>query len=330
MRKANYSCILCSSSQRHPFIRKDYYTYVRCADCGLIYLNPRPLPEELSVYYNRDYLVNPTIYLRGRRDAEELLDYIECYRDKKGCLLEIGSSYGLFLDVARKRGWNVKGVEISKKAVLFAKREFHLDVFEGVLANSPFAQKSEQDVISAWHFLEHLPDPLEELKLMYRALKPGGLLVVLVPNINSLDFLWFGKFWGWISPPAHIYLFSPKTICALLKKVGFKVVEVRTGRWKAYNFLSQILLVGFVFLPLILLIDMRQKYKRQTSPQTGFQISKSSRLKRAFVRLYNFACRVAFHISEATEQFSPIFKPFRRMVCTRLRGPEILVVAERG
>jgi len=131
----------------------------------------------------------------------------------------------------RDHGWEVKGVEPNKFAAAYAQKELRLDVFPGTLEEASF-QNATFDSITLWDVLEHVQNPMATLKEAHRILKPGGLLVISLPNPSSIEARLFGSHWvGW-ERPRHLFLFTPQLIEAYLQKNGFELdgIESFNGR----------------------------------------------------------------------------------------------------
>jgi heptosyltransferase-2 len=150
-------------------------------------------------------------------------------------ILEIGCSYGFFLDAARRQGWKVDGVELGEYAGKYAREELGLPVRTGTLFDLPQEYGACFAAIVAWHVLEHEPDPLGLLNRAHELLRPGGIIGLRVPNMESWVARLAGPHWQWLSPPEHIYLFSAHTLSRLLTKAGFEVVLTDSARGPAHN-----------------------------------------------------------------------------------------------
>jgi len=172
----------------------------RCPDCGLVYCQPRPDGPTLGRMYD-----DPDYYTHGYNLGVETQNYFERKQELleqydrevevlsgevggTGALLELGSAGGFFLEAARRRGWRVKGVELSPPAARYSKEELGLEVWEGLLEDAPFEAQSF-DVVVADNVLEHTTDPLQVLKDLGDLLRPGGHALIVVPTyVNSLYF----------------------------------------------------------------------------------------------------------------------------------------------
>jgi|WetSurMetagenome_2_1015567.scaffolds.fasta_scaffold00525_6 SAM-dependent methyltransferase len=201
------------------------FSYRRCGRCGLVYLHPQPDFGCLRDIYAGsaecavDAGIDPTgeeIIHRSRFAGE--LDRIEELKSP-GCILDIGSAWGFFLDVARKRGWKTWGVELSHEASGYARSRFGLDVFDGKLSEARFPE-SHFDVVTLWHVLEHIPDPLAELEEIRRIIRNDGLLVISVPTLQSASES------SSDATPLHLFYFDGATLTALVRKAGFRVLQI--------------------------------------------------------------------------------------------------------
>jgi SAM-dependent methyltransferase len=151
----------------------------------------------------------------------------------RGRLLDFGCGGGAYLDRMNKLGWQVTGLDTSPVAVARIRRDRGLQALVGSLPH-PQLERGSFDVITMWHSLEHVHEPLEVLKAAHALLSPGGKLLVAVPNIDSLAFRWFGMAWYALDLPRHLTHFSPQTLPLMLERAGFRprpVQMVRHGNW---------------------------------------------------------------------------------------------------
>jgi len=226
----NIRCCICGGGETGPFLEMDGFHYSRCRKCGLVYQNPRPMFGDLRKRYSGDYfqyeLENQENFFNlmklGLRDIrfEKF-----CRNGKQGerRFLDIGCATGFLLDHVKKLGWGAKGVEICKPSVEYARRTFGLDVFLGTLEEASFPDGCF-DVVHFSHVIEHVPEPKAMLLEVRRVLKDDGHVIVTTPNVGG----WHARFAGrnWRSAiPDHIYLFSIRTLRALLEITGFRVIR---------------------------------------------------------------------------------------------------------
>lgn len=203
------------------------FTLVKCNNCGLIYVNPRPSKDEMYEFYpfwpGEKVFFHPdiNIYTRQRTKLNLLKKYIN---NKTGEVLDVGTGSGEFLELMKNKGWRVFGVEYAKTTSAYARENLHLNVLTKDLLETNF-QSSYFDLVTLWDSLEHLYSPKETLIEINRILKDDGLLVVSIPNIDNLAAMMFKNFW-YTNVPRHLYQFSPKAIKLLLKKANFKTFRI--------------------------------------------------------------------------------------------------------
>jgi len=233
------SCNLCSSNETETYLRVKEWTLVRCRQCGLICLNPRPSTCELPELYTSEYFTqvisSDSIDLPTDERGIEARIWSQALRVRRvgqyasppGRLLDIGCGPGYFLACAAREGWDVQGIDISRWAVDYAKEHLGLDVQVGTPDRIDELWHNDFDVITLFHLLEHLPDPLETLQAIKGALRDKGIIVITVPNMGGFEARYYGKSWRGLSIPYHLYHFTPVTITQMLGKAGFNVLTVR-------------------------------------------------------------------------------------------------------
>jgi SAM-dependent methyltransferase len=140
----------------------------------------------------------------------------------RGRYLDVGCGSGSALGVAAALGWSVAGVEVDRAAAQKARR-FSRRVHTGDLLEAPFAP-GEFDVVTAFHVLEHVPDPVAAVRRMLEWLAPGGLLVLEVPNAGGLGARLFGRAWSGLELPRHLSHFTPATLERLVASAGGRLV----------------------------------------------------------------------------------------------------------
>jgi len=216
-----------------------HHAIVQCLNCGLIYSNPRWDDSELMDSYEA---VEDPLYLQEREGRvltfEQHLHPLEKITGRAGGrkLLDVGCYIGVFLEIAARHGWDAWGVEPSEWAAEQAKR-LGLNVMHGTLATANLPETSF-DVVTLWDVIEHLSDPMAEIRRVYCALKPGGLIVIHTMDIDSLFAHVMGPRWPWLME-MHIYYFSQRTMAAMLRKAGFQVIRSGPhGRFQTLGYLG--------------------------------------------------------------------------------------------
>jgi len=228
------ACILCGSCNREIMQSCGRWTIYRCTGCGLGVLDPQPRKEELSALYDREYFASQ--YDTGvEPDSPEFnrwLDLLEhrvrFFRrlKRRGRLLDIGCGNGYFLALCRKRGYEVRGTDVSAWAAGYASSKLGIEVTVAETEDLAFPPESF-DIVTMWHTLEHMRKPDELLSNISRWLKRDGILVIEVPNYAGTDARHDGEGWiGW-QVPFHLYHFTPDALAKLLEKKGFRIVKFK-------------------------------------------------------------------------------------------------------
>jgi 2-polyprenyl-3-methyl-5-hydroxy-6-metoxy-1,4-benzoquinol methylase len=239
------SCDNCSS-KAFTIVWNDitYWEYegifriVKCTKCDLLYLHPRPSAKEISKYYpkesywGRDVTKEKNVFnfIRERENAFSPIYDIILKRKNTGAILDIGAGTGLFLSKFKDLGWKVDGVEFSKEAASFAKKAFKIGLKTGDFLEYKFPRNT-YDVVTLNMALEHLYKPKETLMNLYEIVKENGLLVITVPNLNSVGVKLFKKNWRALDVPKHLYHFTEPSLKNMVKGAGFTVTGTNHWYW---------------------------------------------------------------------------------------------------
>lgn len=204
---------------------EDDFTLVTCNDCGLIFLNPRPDAGELAEHYDEGYREwqAPTSGFTSffRRAGVRRKVAAVAGEAGRGRVLDVGCGYGDFLAEAARSGFETFGTELDFDQADRAARASGAQVKAGTLESCGFPPSSF-DVITMWHVLEHLPDPVGSLKAASELLKPGGAIVVAVPDAGSRAARFFKEYWAGYDMPRHLMDFSAPVLEATLRRAGFQ------------------------------------------------------------------------------------------------------------
>jgi SAM-dependent methyltransferase len=151
-----------------------------------------------------------------------------------GRLLELGSAYGFFLELAGCY-WQVKGIDIALEAARYARESLGLDVISGDFLSVPDEPESF-DLICMWDTIEHLTQPVRVIERAARWLRPGGILAMTTGDIDSLLARLQRKKWRLIHPPTHLFYFSPATLGQAVEGAGLKLLEIsHVGYCRSYQ-----------------------------------------------------------------------------------------------
>jgi len=156
-----------------------------------------------------------------------MMPAIEKYSSPPGRVLDIGCYLGVFLDVARRRGWQTVGVEPSAWAAQRTREQGH-QVINAPLRRSNLPAASF-DLITLWDVIEHLHDPLGQLREIHSLLRPGGAFALTTMDTGSLYAKMCGRRWPWYMR-MHLYYFTRGTLARMLEEAGFEVLEIARAR----------------------------------------------------------------------------------------------------
>jgi len=229
------ACALCGAQSYDLFQQADGpYRVVQCKQCTLVYVDPLPPRTELEQHYDEDYYSEWISSQRVPRERlwQNRLDALLQY-NQNGRLLDVGCGDGTFLRFAREAGFEVYGTEISLYAGERLEKLYEIPVFMGALHEAEYPSEYF-DVVTLYHVIEHVDDPVRYLSETHRILKTGGLLVVACPNVKSYVFnlaylLYKGKRFQLFSTndkEIHLYHFSAQTLTMLLKNNGFSLLSL--------------------------------------------------------------------------------------------------------
>ena len=175
--------------------------------------------------YNDDYFKDRNNTDKRRIKTFELEKKFIFKFIKEGKLLDVGCSTGIFLEVAKEKGLDVYGIELSKwsykKSKIITGNVYNKELEKCMFKNNFF------DIVTMWDVLEHLTDPNIELKEIHRILKKDGNLIITTPNINSFFSRLTKRNW-WAIMRMHLFYFSPNTITKLLNNNKFNVIQIKS------------------------------------------------------------------------------------------------------
>ena len=209
------------------------FVVVECEGCGLIRLYPFPDPADLATYYPENYWFEPEPSTAARLEEIYrrfvLRDHVHFVRDAlrdtvPGPVLDVGCGGALFGRLLRESGRPTVGLDFSHQAARIGWHTNGVPVTVGDFPSTPFAP-STFAAVTMFHVLEHLYEPSAYVETAVRCLKPGGKLIVQVPNAACWQFLLFGESWNGIDVPRHLIDFRDRDIDLLLDRNGFEVLR---------------------------------------------------------------------------------------------------------
>jgi len=251
--RMSVNCPLCASGKVNWLTNKLRFSLeadvYRCGECGLVFLDQSSFDFPDDFYesqYHQTYLTHidpdmlePEKHFNKMKKATAIwIDRVREQLDGTERLLDIGCSTGHLLDGVRKSAAQVHGQELNRQEIDFCRKTLGLDVSDQPLAER-FAADSV-DVVTLIFVLEHIGEPLDFLKEIHRVLKPGGKLIIVVPNIMDplLSFFDIPKFTEFYYCIEHLYYYSPATLRTLLGKAGFEGEPVGVQEYPISNHLN--------------------------------------------------------------------------------------------
>jgi SAM-dependent methyltransferase len=245
-------CPVCEGDRASLRYRITRFEILDCEACGLVYLWPPPGPDEIRAMFSQ-------LYTTGEGSVPELRSYygfcyddapanplVQCYerwldalerQRAPGTLLDVGCGTGLFLAVARRRGWQPHGIDECEEALRHARTHFGLEVWHGEFA-ALAASGRRFDAITGWDVIEHAREPVALLRSARACLAPGGVVGLSTPNQRSILDLVAGALYrlsgGRFTAPLekfyieqHFLYYTPRTLADSLARAGLEPVELR-------------------------------------------------------------------------------------------------------
>lgn len=239
---------MCSSKNIEIRLTRGKLRIGQCMACGLVQVVPMPTAGEIAALYHEDlehfepYMEQISVHREYFKN--ELQSVIRACRgdrswyshktktdsrlrgnDKK--LLDIGCAMGILLEEAKKAGFNVQGIDISRDAVLYCRKK-KLDVFTGTLASVGKKLKNNSyDVVTAFEIIEHEQQSLAMMTRVHEILKYGGIAIITTPNYDSFWRKIMGRWWVGYRHPEHVTFWNAASLTSLFKRAGFSHIEIR-------------------------------------------------------------------------------------------------------
>jgi SAM-dependent methyltransferase len=236
-------CPICGSGEtrfafngftnRDPSDRKVWPVY-ECVKCGHAWIHPQPSAEELSHYYSASYEAYDEKHGAVAGDTEVIekawadgeFRHIPIPAGKR--VLDFGCGGGYFLNICRQLGATVEGIELSPHGAALTRKQ-GISVFQGTIEQFLAARGDQRfDVITSFHVLEHVPDPVATLEGLSSLLTSDGTMTIAVPNATSVSARRVRTEWHSTDLPFHIHQFSPSSLRAAAERAGLRIRELRT------------------------------------------------------------------------------------------------------
>ena len=237
------TCILCGMESNRTVFEDERLVAIQCLGCGLV----RQLDygaalakahgaavEGEKYYYKHETKIAevPSKVVR----TSDMLEKIESELRPKAPVLDVGCGNGEFMNALQERGLRVVGVEPNLRKTQYARKRYSLNVVNALYTEGLFSPESF-DVITFIQVLEHVENPIEILAGAHKHLRQGGYLVIEVPGYHNPRFLLYRmtKRQAIVKRdfiPTHNYYYTRKTLCKVVERVGFHVLEATTGRYR--------------------------------------------------------------------------------------------------
>jgi len=242
------NCPICNSPKITTFIttsaqmhsNQEIFNFDQCANCQLVFLNPRVDLDDLKNYYTSHYLPYRGSEAWGTFEklvegSQQKLDRKRVQRAKDVCsisseslILDVGCGKPSFLKTCKEKlNCKTMGIDFSDEGWKDQRDQFEgLDLQVAEIKDLP--SNLHPDLITMWHYLEHDYTPLENLIYLKKISKPATKLIIEIPNFDSTSRKKYGENWAGWHTPRHISLFSPNNIELLLNKSGWNVSLILT------------------------------------------------------------------------------------------------------
>jgi SAM-dependent methyltransferase len=286
---------LCQCDAKADFkFRLREFNFFDCPQCSLRFVSPRYLASDI---YDNDYFEGASHgfgFTNYEEDKIASQEYLRKYlkwiralsRAKSEKLLDVGAANGYFVDLANKSGFSALGLEISQSAVDWAVK-LERPVIQGTLET--LNNGIVYDVVTALDVLEHVPDPLNFLKIVRTKISDDGIVLINVPYAGSAFSKISGKRWHAYLPPEHWMYFNKKSLGRILEMAGFKVI--------AFRVISKSFTFGYIYMTIA------------NSPQIPMTIRKSLKFINNFIPLYRVKLKVYLPLFD---NLTVIAKPVRK------------------
>lgn len=218
-------------------ITGESFALVKCTKCELVFTNPRPNEENLPKYYDADdyishsnkpnNLINFIYKIVRNYTISRKVSLVKKYTSGKA-ILDYGCGTGEFLQSCQKQGFNSYGFEPSSSASRQAEEK------NITLVKDLKKLKEKVDVITAWHVIEHVSELKKTIKILQKKLNNDGVMLIAVPNLNSLDSQIYGEYWAALDVPRHLYHFTQETFGKLIAKTKLTLVETIPMHFDSY------------------------------------------------------------------------------------------------
>jgi 2-polyprenyl-3-methyl-5-hydroxy-6-metoxy-1,4-benzoquinol methylase len=231
-------CNICGSENiYHYHTAGEKVNIYRCKNCSIQFMNPQYSDQYLKEYYS-DYIIDepeweePLVYCHNY-----YLSIVEKYV-QKGRLLDVGAGKGYLLEAAIGRGWETEGYDIDLELTKKLNKKYNVNIYCGDF-ESAISGNEAYSAVTLHQVIEHIKNPLPYLKKIHQILKPAGILLIVLPNIQSrsaifklaLEKLGIRKknIGAYYDTSHHMFYYTPSSLCKMVESCGFKVEYMKSG-----------------------------------------------------------------------------------------------------
>ncbi len=230
-----FTCLICSAHQSKIIATKtrDSSNLVaKCLSCSHIQLFPLPSADEDKVFYNRDLQAKNVLRKintydlekRSAVDTNRRIASIQAEFDNNKSVLDVGSGYGFFLKALENLGFRAMGLEVSSDRREISRSITSTPTLSKAITG-PNKTKRKYNIITLFHVLEHIKDPIKLCADLKSYLNNDGTLIIEIPNANHY-LLKISHYKGFYWQRAHLSYFTPKTVSTVLKKAGYRKIKI--------------------------------------------------------------------------------------------------------
>jgi SAM-dependent methyltransferase len=240
------TCVVCGSAARTPL----YKGIVRCSSCGHVYADLQMSDEEMMELYRKNYFFGEEYsdYLRDKpilqKNFHARMRVLKRFLgEQHKSLLEIGSAYGFFLEVAKPAFERVLGIDITEDGCRYASETLGMPVVQDDFLAHDF--KGERfDVMTMWDTIEHLREPNLYMEKLADMMPSGSLVTFTTGDVDGWNARLRKENWRMIHPPTHVHYFSRRTLSQMLDRYGFETVYSKhCGFYRSLDMVAYMILV---------------------------------------------------------------------------------------
>lgn len=240
----NKTCYVCNAPLNFYLETKDYFhsketfQLLQCPECQMIHTDPIPPPELMPSYYasenyishNSEKLNLITVIYKIIRNISfnNKFKLISKYKASPS-IIDYGCGTGNFLKYCKDKGCHVSGVEPNADARETASKLLDQTVFSDMTSITGI-----HNIITLWHVLEHLDDPVETITSLRKYMANDGYLIIAVPNYDSFDAQHYGSLWAGYDVPRHLYHLNQRAMHSFIHQLGMNIVQIHPMKFDAY------------------------------------------------------------------------------------------------